>query len=183
MTEGIVKTTSLVVIFALIIAGVAYAEEDKEFSDLKECYRFIAADEELPTDDVTVFKLAAESTLDYIAVSDKPYVLFLVVKPNFHLTATPPLYGYSSIRGAQDNGRYYAFVTVTKGFRLIGRMVGRSYKLSSSDGHLRFILDWHWSAFENYENIYDWDGVELKQISHILYRYEPDGARREIKNN
>lgn len=170
-------TVMVLVAVALTLAGLASADEPRTFTNWRECFRFMVGDSDtmLQSDDDTLFKLAAESSMDRVWLGERTNRIVIVVKLDY-------LKGpYSALRGAQDNGLYYLFVPVENGFQYVGRMEGNGFKWGTPNGKARFTTNWHMSASESYENIYDWNGKMFRQTSRILYHYELDGNRKEVK--
>lgn len=132
-------------------------------------------DSMLHQDDDTLFKLAAESSMEWVWLEEETNKIVIVIKLD---SLNGP---YSNIRGTQGNGPYYLFTPAQSNFRFVGKMEGNGFKWGTVNGRSRFTTGWHMSASQAYENIYDWDGKMFRQTSHILYRYEPDGSRKEMK--
>src|SRR5687767_349121 len=120
------------------------------FVSYEAAFKYIAECEDLPTDSHTVFGLAADSTLER---SHSHLIGDLVI-------VRAEYYGQSrfGIRGAQGQGRYYAFQTGDDGWKLVGIFHGNSYRWDAVGNTLRVIARWHISAGESPETIYTWKG-------------------------
>ena len=147
----------------------------RQFANWNECFRYMAEQVNFPTDDSSLFRLAAESSADWFWLKEGTKETVIVIKLN---AISGP---YSALRGAQDNGLYCLFTPNEHGFRHVGNMEGNGYKWGTINGTARFRSNWHMSASQSYENIYDWNGTNFTQTSHILYRYEPDGTRQPVE--
>ncbi len=131
-------------------------------------------DDVLTHDDNSLFKLAAESSMEWFGLQDGTDKIVCVIKLD---SLNGP---DSALRGVQGNGPYYLFTPIGRGFQFVGRMEGNGYRWSTVNRQARFTTSWHKSASDSYENIYDWDGKMFKQTSHVLYRCDPDGSCKEI---
>jgi hypothetical protein len=151
-------------------------EDTRVFKNWKECFRFIAKEESLPTDDNTLFKLAAESSSKRHLLSEKTNEQVVVIKADYYWEK------YSQIRGAQDNGRFYVFRIQQDGFTFAGALEGNGYTCGTMNGVARFYASSHWSAFESLDRVYDWNGTVFENTSCALYRYEQDGSKRLVKD-
>ena len=122
----------------------------KPFGSYEAAFRHIALREGLPDDRHTLFRLAADSTLER---AHSPLTGDLVV-------VRAEYYGQSpfGIRGAQGQGRYYAFQIRDDAWKLVGIFHGNAYRYDSVGGTLRVITRWHMSAFESPEIVYTWKG-------------------------
>src|SRR5687768_13037298 len=122
----------------------------KPFHRCEAAFSYIAQRESLPEDRHTLFALAADSTLERShshLTGD-----LVVVRAEYH--------GQSrfGIRGAQGQGRYYAFQIRDDGWKLVGIFHGNSYRWEAVGDTLRVITKWHTSASENPETVYTWNG-------------------------
>lgn len=122
----------------------------KPFDSYEAAFSYIARRESLPDDRHTLFALAADSTLE---------------RSRSHLTGDlvvvrAEYYGQSQfgIRGAQGQGRYYAFQIRDGRWNLVGIFHGNSYRWDAVGDTLRVITRWHMSASESPEAIYVWKG-------------------------
>ena len=123
---------------------------DERFESYEAAFRYIAECEGLPHDNRTLFALAADSTLD---------------RSRSHLTGDLVIVraeycGKSrfGIRGAQGQGRYYAFQSGYNGWKLVGILHGNSYRWDAVGDTLRIVTRWHISATESPETVYTWNG-------------------------
>ena len=163
---------SLWLIVLLWLPSAFGGDDSRQYADWKECYRFMAEQAYFPTDDQSLFRLAAESSADWFWLVDGSKEIVVVVKLD---ARDGP---YSALRGAQQNGLYFLFTPNDSGYRFIGTMEGNSYRRGTINGKSHFTTGWHMSSSLSYENIYDWDGTNFNQVSHILYRYSQDGTRQ-----
>jgi len=168
----------------LMVASFAPADappvrnEPRVFKNWTDCFRFMAdACQCVFTRDAdSLFKLAAESSMEWFWLEEGSSQVVIVIK--LDMLSGP----YSAIRGAQGNGPYYLFTPAEEGFRFVGAMDGNRFRWGTRNGRARFTTNWHMSATQSIENIYDWDGVMFRQTSAILYEYDPaDGSRKEVK--
>ena len=123
---------------------------DSPFVSYEAAFRYIAKCEGLPSDSHTLFALATDSTLE---------------RSHSHVTGDLVIVradycGQSQfgIRGAQGQGRYYAFQTRDDGWKLVGIFHGNSYRWDAVGDTLRVITRWHMSAAESPETVYTWKG-------------------------
>lgn len=123
---------------------------DSLFVSTEAAFKYIAQREGLATDRQTLFTLAADSTLER---SHSPATGYWVI-------VYPEYFGQSQfgIRGAQGQGRYYAYQTRDTGWKLVGIFEGNGYRWDVADNKLRIITRWHISASESPETIYTWNG-------------------------
>ncbi|MCK5306326.1 MAG: hypothetical protein KAJ66_04265 [Candidatus Omnitrophica bacterium] len=165
-----------VVLLILILFSVSYAEEIelKIFLDYLDCFRFMAENNHLGTEEANICKLAAESSVERCFQENSEEII-LVFKLNYFKGR------YSTIRGAQDNGPYYIFLEADDCFEYIGRMEGSSYQKKDSDGRMIFSTTWHVSSNESIESVYEYDGETFKHVSKALYQYSPDGLKSKIR--
>lgn len=154
----------------------AEEETSRDFKTYRECFAFIAAQENLAKDDETVLKLAAESGYERHLLFEKTGEEIAVVKASFYGAR------YNQIRGAQDNGRYYVFRIRPAGFTFVGTLEGNAYACGTENGVARFTCSLHWGANESIENVYVWNGRMFEQVSSDLYRVEDDGTPRRIRS-
>jgi hypothetical protein len=133
--------------------------------DYAEMFRFIAAREELPVDQGTILRLAADSSVEVWHFDDIP-VLY-VITAHYYAGGL-----YDQVRGAQSNGRYYllrplnqqftAAGNLDRGFELVGIAEGNTYRWETLNGRRRLITTWHLSASESPTNTYDWNGSKFE---------------------
>jgi len=119
------------------------------FESYEAAFRYIAQGENLPADSRTLFRLAADSTID---------------RPRFEQTGDLAIiraeyYGDSrwGIRGAHGQGRYYAFQTDGHRWRLVGILHGNGYRWQNVGDQICLVTRWHISASESTETIYTWN--------------------------
>lgn len=138
-----------------------------KFAGYREFFTFVGTNSsnEMPINDDTVFKLAAESTIKIINLDCKQLSYVYVVETHYFRGM------YDEIRGAQGNGQYYILRPLTAdnaalgGFELVGILDGNAYTVQHIDETPRFVCYWHLSAREHPESIYEWNGkfFELKK--------------------
>jgi hypothetical protein len=136
-----------------------------KFAGYREFFTFVGtnSNNEMPINDDTVFKLAAESTIEVVDLSYKQMPHVYVVEPHYFRGI------YDEIRGAQGNGQYYvlrplaADNAVLGGFELVGILDGNAYTVQHVNGIPRFVCNWHLSAREHPESIYEWNGKKFER--------------------
>ncbi len=138
-----------------------------KFTGYHALYTYIAQHEGLATDSNTVFKLAADSQTEVLAVNKSlPWVY--AVESHYYDGGA-----YDQIRGAQGNGNYYILrplatndvnLDTDKGFELVGILEGNYYELHYSNNVPQFIAYWHMSASESDPSIYEWNGTIFKHV-------------------
>ena len=155
MRTGVVSLMLL-----LSVAGSLVASE-AALPTYKEVFRYVADQEDLPTDERSIFKLAVESNAEYVRVN--PNEWFLVVRVEF-------LEGghASKPRGAQGNGPFYVFRETPKGFVPIGTMFGNAYTWGSTNGRLQFDVNSHVSAEASKKTRYVLQGDALMEENRPL---------------
>jgi len=174
--------TILTFIVAVLITFPTLAGNDRQiaadvFKNYRECFRFMARDRDSKIDDDQLFKLAAESSMNWYWLDSETRRIVIVIKLDL-LGDT-----YSAIRGAQGNGDYYLFVPVSNGFLHVGTMWGNSYKYGTLNGKPRFIASAHMSAASAIETEYVWDGSRFIIGSKALFQYNPaDGSKTILKD-
>ena len=89
--------------------------ETPHFSDYVEAFRYIARREELPTDAGTVFRLAADSSVEVWRFNDIP--ILYVITAYYYAGGL-----YDQIRGAQGNGCYYLLRPKNRGVTSAGKL-------------------------------------------------------------
>lgn len=150
---------------ALVLPLLASPDEAHIFKNWRECFRFMAGDSGtgLQADENTLFKLAAESSMNWYWLGEGTNRIVIVIKLDY-------LKGpYSALRGVQGNGLYYLFVPVESGFQFVGRMVGNRFKWGTLNGKACFTTSSHVSASESFENIYQWDARSSdKQVTSCI---------------
>jgi hypothetical protein len=132
------------------------------FVNYQAAFKYIAAQERIPTDAGTLFRLAADSEIRVWHFDERPPLY--VVTAHYYAGGL-----YDQIRGAQDNGRFYVLRTLAHdftavgntdhGFQLIGVAEGNSYSWQTVNDRLKLITRWHMSAAESGTNTYDWEGM------------------------
>jgi hypothetical protein len=137
-----------------LLSGSHPVTPSEPFGSYEAAFRYIAEREGLPADAHTAFMLAADSTLER---SHCPLTGDLVV-------VRAEYFGQSrfGIRGAQGQGRYYAFQTREDGWRLVGIFDGNSYRWDAVGDTLRVITRWHMSAARSAETVYTWNGESFQ---------------------
>lgn len=111
------------------------------FSGFGEVIKFLAVHEGLPHDERSLFEIAADSELQR---SFPPEIGALaVVRLDYR--------GESKfgIRGAQGQGRYYAFRVADGFWQLVGIFHGSSLRWEFVGGTIRVFPHWHTSAFDD----------------------------------
>jgi hypothetical protein len=136
-----------------------------DFHDYAQVFRFIAAREELPVDEGTIFRLAADSSVEVWHFDDIP--ILYVITAHYYAGGL-----YDQIRGAQNNGRYYllrpfnqqftAAGNLDRGFELVGIAEGNTYRWETLNSRRRLITTWHLSASESPTNTYEWNGKKFE---------------------
>ncbi len=174
-----IQTVLVAVALVLFAFGQGASESEsvsRIFPTYKDCFRFMAEHSQMKVDDASLFKLAAESSMDRYWLDEKAESLVLVIKLDYLSGAS------SKIRGAQDNGPYYLFVPRENGFEHVGTIEGNNCKWGTRNGKASFTTTWHVSARESIEVVYVWDGATFKVTEHALYKYSEDGSRTKIKD-
>jgi hypothetical protein len=147
----------------VLTAGDAGAGQIKlpiKFAGYREFYTFVAQNTYggMPTDADTLFKLAADSTIEIVGLDFKQMPYAYVVEDHYFSGE------FDEIRGAQGNGQYYILRplatgrAVLGGFELVGILDGNAYTVQHINGTPRFVSYWHLSANEHPETIYEWNG-------------------------
>jgi hypothetical protein len=131
-------------------SGFHPAMPSERFDRYEAAFRYIAECEGLTPNSHTLFALAADSTLDrsHSHVTGE----LVIVRAEY--------YGQSrfGIRGAQGQGRFYAFQICDDGWKLVGVFHGNSCRCDAVGDTLRIITRWHMSAAESPETVYTWKG-------------------------
>lgn len=131
------------------------------FSNYHELYVFIAKNEGIPESADTLFQLAADSETKIYALDESPSYVW-VITPHFYNGGI-----LDEIRGAQGNGGIYLVCPLAKnftsgdtnhGFELVGIATGNACRFSSVNHVTRLITNWHISAAEQPETVYQWNG-------------------------
>jgi hypothetical protein len=158
----------------MIVASVNIeAFETEYFTDYFAAFRFLAEKSHLSSDDKSVFKLAAESSIDKFNFEDDE--LILVVNLNYYKGT------YSSVRSPDGNGHFYIFLTSDDLLEYIGSMEGASYKQGTINGEFAFITSWVIGENEVIESTYQYNGEYFVRISKILYEYQSDGSKVKVR--
>jgi len=174
-----VKKSKLILCLALVLSGGLFgcsttkltavgntdAEQIKlpiKFAGYRELYAFIAnhanGGGDLTTDEKTLFKLAADSTIKIVGLDYRHMPYVYVVESHYFRGI------HDEIRGEQGNGQYYILRPLAAdnatwgGFELVGILDGNAYTVQHINGMPRFVSYWHLSAGEHPESIYDWNG-------------------------
>ena len=166
------RNTLVLMLASLALTIFAAPDETRMFKNWQACFRFMAEDNDnaLPSDEATLFKLAAESSMEWFWLEEGTNRIVIAIKLDF-------LKGpYSAIRGAQGNGLYYLLVPVGDGYQFVGKMEGNRFAWSTLNGKARFTAAWHVSASEWYENVYDWDGKMFRQTGRVLRQRKGGGS-------
>jgi hypothetical protein len=163
----------LLICFALSVSPTySYDKFEPAFlNSWKECFRFMAGYISVEDTDDSLFKLAAESSMDWYWLNPDEKSIVMVIKLETLKDH------YSAIRGVQGNGLYYLFKPVKNGFHYLGRMDGNSYRWGTLNGKPRFTTQWHMSANESIETIYDWNGTSFSVTKSATVTYKTDGTR------
>lgn len=134
---------------AAVVALAATAAEPapRSFAGYPDLFRYVAETELLPTDEDTIFRLAAESTVDYVGV--RPGEVYVVVRAELREEGEA-----SRVRGAQGNGPYYVFRKQGGAFLLLGTMFGNRYTWGSLNGGLVFTVTAQLSADQSQAAVY-----------------------------
>jgi hypothetical protein len=125
---------------------------DRRFSDYRDIFKYIAAWEDLPQNSGTILGLAADSTVERSYLNSAGAGTLLVIRAEY--------YGQSTfgIRGAQGNGRYYAFQLVENGWRLVGIFHANRLQWEIAGDQTRVLAHWHMSAEGDAPTVYTWQG-------------------------
>jgi hypothetical protein len=118
------------------------------FADYEAIFKYIAALEALPQDRRTILGIAADSEVE--RSYPDPIGTLLVIRAEY--------YGQSrfGIRGAQGNGRYYAFQMADNRWRLVGIFHANSLRWELTGGRIRVFAHWHMSAAGGEATVYTW---------------------------
>ena len=118
------------------------------FLDYEAIFKYIAAQERLPKDTRTILGIAADSTVE--RTYPDPIGTLLVIRAEY--------YGKSrfGIRGAQGNGRYYAFQMVDNRWRLVGIFHANSVRWEFIGDQIRVFAHWHMSSAGDDATVYTW---------------------------
>lgn len=123
---------------------------DGPFTDYEAIFKYIAACENMPQDRRTILAIAADSTVER-SYRD-PVGALLMIRAEF--------YGRSrfGIRGAEGNGRYYAFQMVDGGWHLVGIFDANRLQWELIGDLIRVLAHWHMSADASDPTVYTWKG-------------------------
>jgi hypothetical protein len=137
------------------------------FSNYCGLYTFIAKHEGLSASADVRFQLAADSETKIYALDEPPSYVW-VIEPHFFNGGI-----FDEIRGAQGNGTVYLVCPLAEnftsgdtnhGFELVGIARGNTVRFSSVNHIPRLIVNWHVSAAEAQETIYEWNGKFFKPL-------------------
>ena len=160
-------------LFFLLLWAVPLAAFEAEFfPDYFSAFRFLAEKSHLSSDDKSVFKLAAESSIEKFAFGEE---LLVVVSLDYYAGL------YSSIRSPEGNGHFHVFLACDDLLEYLGPMEGAGYRLEEADGGLSFVGSWIISKNEAIESTYKYEEGRLRLVSKILYEYEPDGSKVKVR--
>jgi hypothetical protein len=123
---------------------------DKLFADYEAIFKYIAARETLPQDGRTILGIAADSEVE--RSYPDPIGTLLVIRAEYYSQSR------FGIRGAQGNGRYYAFQMVDGGWRLVGIFHANRLCWESIGNQIRVLAYWHVSAAGSEPTVYTWKG-------------------------
>ena len=164
----------VLILFSIFVTPLDIrAFETEYFTDYFAAFRFLAEKSHLSSDDKSVFKLAAESSIDKFTFEKGE--LLLVVNLNYYKGS------YSSVRSPDGNGHFYIFLTSDGLLEYIGSMEGASYTQEIVTGEFSFVTSWIIGENEVIESTYQYDGEYFSRISKILYEYEPDGSKVKVR--
>jgi hypothetical protein len=123
---------------------------DRLFADYAAIFKYIAAREALSPDRRTILGIAADSDVERSYA--EPIGTLLVIRAEY--------YGRSpfGIRGAQGNGRYYAFQMADTRWRLVGMFHANRLRWEWDGDPIRVLAYWHVSVEENRPRVYTWNG-------------------------
>jgi len=137
------------------------------FSGYEEVLRFLAVREGLPQDRHSLFEIAADSELERSYPSQIGELV--VVRLDYR--------GESrfGIRGAQGQGRYYAFRVMDGAWQLVGIFHASSLRWEFVGDAIRVFAHWHTSAFDDPadDSAFIWNGRFFeyeKRPNHALQR-------------
>lgn len=129
------------------VAAAAAGAAPRSFGGYPDLFRYVAEAELLPTDEESIFRLAAESTVDYVGI--RPGESYVVVRVELRDEGEA-----SRVRGAQGNGPYYVFRKQGGAFLLLGTMFGNRYTWGSLKGSLAFTVTAQLSAEQSQAAVY-----------------------------
>ena len=171
------KKIYIILTLILLLTATAPIEikafETEYFTDYYTAFRFLAEKSHLSCEDKSVFKLAAESSIDKYSFEDDE--LILVVNLNYYKGS------YSSVRSPDGNGHFYIILTSGDLLEYIGSMEGASYTQEIVNGEFSFATSWIIGENEVIESTYQYDGEYFSRISKILYEYQPDGSKIKVR--
>jgi len=171
------KKIYIILTLILLLTATAPIEikafETEYFTDYCTAFRFLAEKSHLSCDDKSVFKLAAESSIDKYNFEDDE--LILVVNLNYYKGS------YSSVRSPDGNGHFYIFLTTGDLLEYIGSMEGASYTQEIVNGEFSFVTSWIIGENEVIESTYQYDGEYFSRILKILYEYQLDGSKVKVR--
>ena len=174
MNKKIYITLILIFLSAASMLPHAKAFETEFFTDYFSVFRFLAEKSHLSSDDKSVFKLAAESSIEKFPSEEKGE-LILVINLNYYKGS------YSSVRSPDGNGHFYIFLSTDDLLEYLGSMEGASYTQETINGEFSFISNWIIGKNETIESTYQYDGEHFIRISKILYEYKPDGSKIKVR--
>jgi hypothetical protein len=148
--------TLFVLLFATIQASPQAQVHPTRFASYEQVFRFIASQSDLEQiDRSSVFKLAAESCVEYVRT--RPKAWYLVIRADY-------LHNHiSTIRGAQGNGPFYVFHEGGGAFTFLGVMGGNAYTQTSVNGNIGFDVSAHAGGGKTTTAHYDVVGEMLVQ--------------------
>ncbi len=167
-------TLTLILLSTISILSPIRAFETEFFTDYFSAFRFLAEKSHLSSDDNSVFKLAAESSITKFPFEEKGE-LILVVNLNYYKGT------YNSVRSPDGNGHFYIFLSTDDLLEYLGSMEGASYSRKTVAGELSFITSWIISENEVIESVYRYNGEHFIRISKTLYELKPDGSKIKIR--
>jgi hypothetical protein len=147
---------------ALIAANAEQIKLPITFANLEEFFTFVARDSinGIPINDNAISKLVADSTDKIVVLDSKQRQMPFVHVVESHYFNR----GIDEIRGVQGNGQFYILLPLTSKVELVGILDGNSYRLQPINKTPRFVSNWHLSANESSENIYEWNGKFFEKI-------------------
>ncbi|MEO5804806.1 MAG: hypothetical protein ABIR24_14880 [Verrucomicrobiota bacterium] len=114
------------------------------FHSYEEVLKFVARVELLPQNQEAYFQLAADSELERTypeAIGE-----LVVLRPDYRAESR------FGVRGAQGQGRYYAFQVSGREWKLVGIFSGNYLRWERNDKEIIVFPHWHSSAFDNFED-------------------------------
>lgn len=144
---------------------------DHPFRGYEDVLRFLAGREGLPQDRSALFQIAADSHLERSYWP--PIGELVVVRLDYRGDSR------FGIRGAQGQGRYYAFQVDGTEWTLVGIFHANHLKWESLGGQVRVVTHWHTSAYDEFPNgpAYIWNGTYFEGEPQTVDAPETSGRQ------